>query len=620
MSPTLSHTAIERAGFAVSSRLLSCLVTESLLRGYYLPLDYPSATGILVVLSTNVIFEQAITRSLHASDIFAIVPLRHSPIFKSDVSGKHGLQVALVDPFDMLPVIYELAEGDVDQTSENRNLQEAVLSTLLPPPWELGRFKSLAKVQGPERLWNKFVADMLLEDSFQNSIKAELLSSLHWQALSYEKTPECPLLSSPSIEWEQSLVEGHPTHPLHRARMVPVDIPQDYDWYHPIIRFVRVNRARVDVSGSFAPEIELLAQSMANKAGKSLTMDETKITIPVHELQLPTILSKFDGVEVLDEAISVRALAQSSIRTVLIPELPGKALKLAVNVKISSSLRTISHFTANFGPRFTQDIVPKLFYDRDLLAIEGEPASAVYSGVDPETAKHLTAVLRDQYIPKEGENVIVCAALLESGHAGASPGVSAVEHIFKLDTPVKRAEFLDRYIQIACEALVPPLLHNGVAFEAHAQNILARFDVRTGDLLGFIVRDLGGLRVHPETLIKSTGVDFEFLPGHCVATKTVDEIYPKFYHTLVHNHLQRLIRLLGMHYDGSGYVLLRKHLAAIIPVEHRVHREWMTSESTTVSGKCLMRMRLQGVYRDMVYSPFPNLIQYHGVNIGKDTM
>lgn len=147
--------------------------------------------------------------------------------------------------------------------------------------------------------------------------------------------------------------------------------------------------------------------------------------------------------------------------------------------------------------------------------------------------------------------------------------------------------------------MIPPLLYNGVAFEAHAQNMVARFDMTTGKLLGFIVRDLGGLRIHPETLAKSTGVEFPFLPGHCVVTGSQEETYPKFYHTLVHNHLQRLIRLMGLHYDGRGYAMLRRHLGAIIPADHGLWKIWLGEEGRLVSGKCLMRMRLQSLYRDV---------------------
>jgi len=120
-------------------------------------------------------------------------------------------------------------------------------------------------------------------------------------------------------------------------------------------------------------------------------------------------------------------------------------LKLAVGVKISSSLRTISHFTADFGPRFSRDIVPKLAVNPDILTIELEPSSAVYRTPDPEVAKHLTAVIREEWITPPGEVLIVCAALLETGHAGVPPGISSVEHAFQLDDEEKKAGFLDRH-------------------------------------------------------------------------------------------------------------------------------------------------------------------------------
>ena len=157
----------------------------------------------------------------------------------------------------------------------------------------------------------------------------------------------------------------------------------------------------------------------------------------------------------------------------------------------------------------------------------------------------------------------------------------------------------NRYTKIACEALIPALIQNGVAFEAHAQNVLARFDIATKELRGFVIRDLGGLRIHPPTLRESTGVDFQFLPGHCVATKTLEEIFPKFYHTFVHNHIQRLIRLLGLHHNGVGWEILRKRMEAVIPEEHPVWKVWMASNSTSVDSKCLMRMRMRDSYRDV---------------------
>jgi siderophore synthetase component len=136
-----------------------------------------------------------------------------------------------------------------------------------------------------------------------------------------------------------------------------------------------------------------------------------------------------------------------------------------------------------------------------------------------------------------------------------------------------------------------------VVFEAHAQNLLVRFDKQTKAILGFVVRDLAGLRIYPPTLRQSIGVDFQFLPGHCVATETLEETFPKFYHTFIHTHLQRLIRVLDLHYNGIGWGLLRQHLKEVIPIGHALEKAWLDPSATQVPSKCLMKMRLQDSYR-----------------------
>ena len=238
----------------------------------------------------------------------------------------------------------------------------------------------------------------------------------------------------------------------------------DYDWYHPRIRFVRVAVDNIEMLGNFKEISQDLVDRAAKLAGVILPRDDQFVYIPVHELQIQNVVSKFQTVEVVNPDISLSALAQSSIRsvaitsnfrvayffirTVVLPDFPGLALKLAVGVKISSSLRTISHFTANFGPRFSADVVPKLAIDPDILSVELETSSAVYKTSDPELAKHFTAVIREEYQVPSGQAVVVCAALLEAGHANIPPGKSAVEHIFGLDTEEKRLQFLDTYVAL----------------------------------------------------------------------------------------------------------------------------------------------------------------------------
>lgn len=153
----------------------------------------------------------------------------------------------------------------------------------------------------------------------------------------YQNPPKCPTLLSPPIEWEQSLVAGHPTHPvciylgaaalshlitqMHRARMLST-APPDYDWYNPRIRFARVPRSSLDLLGPFESISRQLAETAATRAGCALEDDGKSIFMPFHELQLDNIVAKFHDIEILSPDINVPALAQSSIRYCL----PAKIL------------------------------------------------------------------------------------------------------------------------------------------------------------------------------------------------------------------------------------------------------------------------------------------------------
>jgi hypothetical protein len=101
----------ERAAFAVTSRLLSSIVTESLLSSYYVPIQSEEARGICVILSASMSEHHVLTRPLQPADVFAIVPLNQEPIF-SGTYGTHGRPIWLLDPLDMVPLIFEISTRD----------------------------------------------------------------------------------------------------------------------------------------------------------------------------------------------------------------------------------------------------------------------------------------------------------------------------------------------------------------------------------------------------------------------------------------------------------------------------------------------------------------------------
>lgn len=100
---------------------------------------------------------------------------------------------------------------------------------------------------------------------------------------------------------------------MHRARQLDC-LPLDYDWYHPRIRFVGVPRADLTILGIFEQISRQLVTRAAEKAGHVLELEDGWIFMPVHELQLENIKSKFRNVKVLGSDISLAVMAQSGLR------------------------------------------------------------------------------------------------------------------------------------------------------------------------------------------------------------------------------------------------------------------------------------------------------------------
>ncbi|KAF5366545.1 hypothetical protein D9758_008969 [Tetrapyrgos nigripes] len=742
-----------RAAFATSSRLISCLVTESLVRAIYFPLKSNDATGFAVLLSGSLSsrppqpIDQPYSIKNEEEDILGIVPLRYVPVFKHDGSDPRGKEIGLLDPLDMVAVVFEIQQGEDGDTEVP--LIKAILTNLSNRPgWDLSGLSSsslsFVPSKSPLSIWNKFAKSFNVEEEMVKSIAEEFDSSVKWQQYSFEHPPKAATFDSPSIDWEQSIVEGHPTHPMHKTRiylppMTPLT-PGSYDLYNPLLRFISLPRSSANVTyefeeltrriGEAASAADTNSNSNSTQGANGVTANgkEAKnlidlipkdhVLIPIHELQIPHIKQKFGKEAVVyGEEWTVGVKAQQSIRSIILPTsiyypspspssppvsdsfnpnpsnplwstpppfTPALSLKLALGLKLTSAIRTISPASAYLGPRFSKWVVPGLSFDRRILWVARERGSVVFGGdtdggvvekekslsqgteqrgtgsAFEEIAKHCAAIVREAWeigsedrewvLPKEynlggtgelkgkGERLIVCTALVESGHEGVGDE-PAVVRIFGLDTEEKRVEWLDRFVHLFFAAFLPPILTNGVAFEAHPQNVLARFALEEPhQLLGFVIRDFGGIRVHPETLFSSTstggpggpsgGIDVfgqsptrsnpspVVIPGHSILAPDLEDVYARTYHTVIHNHLQQLIRVLGLHYNGKGWEVVRRRFGEVVGRESGLWGSWMGSEgeeTKTFPGKCFMRMRMQGMYRFHLHGPFPNLIHYKGV-------
>jgi hypothetical protein len=170
--------------------------------------------------------------------------------------------------------------------------------------------------------------------------------------------------------------------------------PGEYDFYHPIIRFVTIPRRSMKIMGIWEDLVlRLVRVAISDSASREKGENaeerlqqltdgmerEGRIVIPVHELQLPHVLEKIKDVRMLGGEWRLEGEALASLRCVCLnlslllisnhisrtisfshPSLCGLALKLPLGLKVTSALRTISHWSGDFGVRFSEAIAPYL--------------------------------------------------------------------------------------------------------------------------------------------------------------------------------------------------------------------------------------------------------------------
>ncbi|KAI8324170.1 hypothetical protein GQ54DRAFT_257013 [Martensiomyces pterosporus] len=450
-----------------------------------------------------------------------------------------------------------------------------------------------------------------------DAVGKELDSSMLHQEHAYahrEELPELDLAGSSAADWEQSIVEGHATHPMHRARhAVPPLVPftPQTEFRHIALRFVAVPREQMIVQGSYdellAPLFAAATPTETRSAGGE--DDAAEVIVPVHPLHLPAVLERFPFARPLP--FESPAEAQASLRTVSPVALldSGLDIKLPLGAKTTSALRTVSAWSAYLGPRLSSFVHGMLEDMPGAPLVADEPASVILRHSDNDVAKYLACIVRlsaqklcrDQ---SEDERAVVAAALTERDGSGRS----VVCTKWGLDTAEKRREFLRAYVAKLFDAFLPPLMSHGFAFEAHQQNTLVRFDARSGQPVGFVIRDFGGIMVHMESFRRATGgAEIPMLEGNSTSAESLDEVYGVAFHTLIQCQIYRLVRALELHYSGGGWQVVRQEFERVVPRGCGLWEAWTQRE---VKLKSFVSMKLGGLYRNYVYTSVPNILFY----------
>ena len=157
-----------------------------------------------------------------------------------------------------------------------------------------------------------------------------------------------------------------------------------------------------------------------------------------------------------------------------------------------------------------------------------------------------------------------------------------------------------RYVALLLVLTLPPALNHGIGLEAHCQNVLARFDKKSGTLTGFAIRDFGGLKLHMPTL-RSQGFDLlSSPPGSLITTNDLQEVWMNVHHTIFQSHLNQIIHGLKLQRQG-GWAIVRDELyKSLRPGDSgkaKAFYDFLTADKMPM--KCFLRMKTQGLYRDV---------------------
>ncbi|KAL4876012.1 ferric iron reductase FhuF-like transporter-domain-containing protein [Aspergillus karnatakaensis] len=495
------------------------------------------------------------------------------------------------------------------------------------------------------------------------SMLHELESSVEMQQQWLDHTASLPPLglTSSLIDWENSIIWGHPIHPLHRTYLPLPPLTRNPNLstiLQPSITFLSIPRASLMTSGPFQSTLQPLLQALNINPLES--PDHT--IIPTLTSQLPLIKSHYPTAIPLHTIPSV-AKAHMSLRTVslcLPQERKSESenpfpyhLKFSLNCQITSAVRNLHPPTVHCGPTLSELLSALLPED---LWVFKHIACATGSTSEPEKAPFVGCIIRESLesrAERGGECLIPAAVLYTSPSPLPSPSPPPslfespshqprnkpgekqkcyAETLFSLLTSEARISWLGIYTRTLFTLLFPALVNHGIGLEAHAQNILLRVDKTSKEIKGFAVRDFDGLRVHRDTLLQSIPEEMGYIldglglggadADAAAAGKsrnfvqTKEEVWRKVHHAVLQLHVSPLVHALGLEGSatqaeagGGGWTIVREELERVLlglGAGGREVYEFMTREKMDV--KCFLRMRMGRVSGDLFDGELPNIL------------
>lgn len=480
------------------------------------------------------------------------------------------------------------------------------------PPW----------LEDPRALWGRIAAGLSLPAAARGRVEQELGDSAFNLALAHlaaalrpcwaRAHPHDPRATDP----EHWVTEGHPWHPMTKTRL-GLGLAE-HARLAPELLAETPLRA-VDVRASLAQVTTALVERLAPWLGAP---PSGFVRLPVHGRQLPRLArllrDRFgrDVVPVPDLHARGRSLLSLRTAAFAAPGVGPLHLKLALDVHTTSARRVVSPMSVHNGPRVSALLAAIGAADRECAGLR-VCAETMTGGLRAEVdgAAQLGLIVRDGHDLRgpDGAPAWVCAGLGDPSPLDGRTGVAQLSEGFGGTAPQRARAMLEQYLARLCPPLLRLCVAHGVALEGHLQNTLVQ--VVDGRPHGFVVRDLGGIRIHGPRL-GAAGHALALHPGSFIITSDLAELQGKLAHTLFHAHLGTLFRwvedALGLP-STEGWAIAREHVVgclrrwsadpALRPACEADAAAWLAPR---VRAKALLRMRIDDASSDYAYAEVDN--------------
>lgn len=509
---------------------------------------------------------------------------------------------------------FELHRADLDHADDPR----------LGDP--LGLAATLSRAEGVD---DQAVARIVAEiaDSVENLAQARLARVIREGLARLPDAPSDARLHDP----EHFVTDGHPWHPMTRTRLGLTRA--DRLRHGPELLATTTVRC-VDVDAGIVRRAGIWDELAPICFGEA---PPGRVRLPLHPVQLRRLAKLFPKLvasgALVPAQLRLSARSLLSLRTVCLlsthrPTPTPLHLKLGLGVLTTSARRVVSAMSVQNGPVVTALLEAIQAADPPTRRLElmPEPAAA---GLEPEVLDaavdtgQLGAILRlaprAVLAAEAGEQAWVCAAIGERWPGTEELVLERACAAYPGGRGERLRALLDDWIDGLVEPALRLLVAHGVVLELHLQNTLAI--VAAGRLRGFVVRDLGGIRLHGPRL-RAAGHELGALdPSSFIVTDDLEEVRGKLEHTLFHAHFAHLFEVaaeLGVP-EAESWARLREAVGACLDRwidDHRVPERVRAAArsdrerllAARVRAKALLRMRMHERFSDYDYTEVQNAL------------